>query len=120
MNSAQVEAFERYESSRYFDLIEAQEQEQARADVAMADATEYLLQSYLANPATPSDKFRTYTAEQQLSEALCSDEDTDWFALLDLTRRAALGQNVQADAHEMLRKLAAAFVSANRDSYIRD
>ena len=86
----------------------------------MQDATEYLLESYLRDPATPSDNFRTYTAEQQLCEMLCTDEDTDWFALLDLTRRAALGQNVQRDARELLRKLAAAFVSANRDTYIKD
>ena len=120
MNSAQVEAFERYEHRNYMQMIEAHEQREAREEAALEDATAYLLESYLRDPATPSDNFRTYTAEQQLGEALCSDEETDWAALLDLTRRAALGHNVQADARELLRKLAAAFVSANRDSYIRD
>ena len=120
MNSAQWEAWERYEEGRYLDLIDAQEREEARMEQVIADGTEYLLQSYLRDAHTPSDKFRTYTAEQQLCEVLCSDEETTWEALLEVIRRAAIGQNVQKDAYELLRKLAHAWVSMNRETYIKD
>ena len=85
---------------------------------ALADCKCDLRHSFLHNPDVKHHQFSSYTVRQLVDEAM--DPDKHYPMLLELIRRAALGEDISDDAGDLVLELANKCVDSQRETFLRD
>ena len=112
-------AWEAQAESAYLDRLDREEEREVREESILADIADTMVKQFLVNPAIKHST--TYTIEQAFDEVMTSSiHEPHSMAFLDLARRAAMGEEVQALAVELLGKLATEWVNQSRETYLKD
>ena len=112
-------AWEAQAEADYLDRLDREEQREASEESILADIADNMVEQFLINPAIKHST--TYTIEQAFDEVMTSSiREPHSLAFLDLARRAAMGEEVNALARELLGKLATEWVDQSRETYLKD
>lgn len=87
-------------------------------DRCIADCKDDLRHLFLHRPDERHHKFSSYTSRQLVDETMDTDKHIP--ALLEMIRRAALGEDISDDAGDFVLEVCNKCVDGNRETFLRN